>query len=240
MTSKVSRSPKSVKPNPIYRVKNWSSYNRVLIARGSLTLRYDESVLSSWYYESPPQRGAQYTYSDQTIERALTLRCLLNFPLRQTQGFIHSILVLMGLDDMLVVPNYSTLSRRQAGLALAILVQPTKEPMYLVVDSAGLKTYGEGECKVRKHGWTTRRTWRELQLGIDAGTQEIVAHELTTAYADDARQLKGLLGQIDTQVACCYGDGAYDRWHVLNASSVPSYKRGKKPKSKSDVLYSIE
>ena len=145
---------------------------------------------------------------------------------------------------MLVVPNYSTLARRQAGLALAILVQPTKEPMHLVVDSAGLKTYGEGECKVRKHGWTTRRTWRELQLGIDAGTQEIVAHELTTACADDARQLKGLLGQIDTQVACCYGDGAYDRWHVLNASSVPSYKRGyvcgKKSKSKSDVLYSIE
>jgi hypothetical protein len=123
MMSKVSRSPKSVKSSPIYRVKNWSSYNPVLIARGSLTLRYDESVLSSWYNESPPQRGAQYTYSDQTIERALRLL--------QTQGFIHSILVLMGLDDMLVVPNYSTLSRRQAGLALAILVQPTKEPTHL-------------------------------------------------------------------------------------------------------------
>ena len=122
MTSKVSRSPKSVKPNPIYRVKNWSSYNRALIARGSLTLRLDESVLSSWYYESPPQRGAQYTYSDQTIERALRLL--------QTQGFIHSILVLMGLDDMLVVPNYSTLFRSQAGLALAILVRPTKESMH--------------------------------------------------------------------------------------------------------------
>ena len=115
---------------------------------------------------------------------------------------------------MLVVPNYSTLFRRQAGLALAILVRPTKEPMHLVVDWAGLKAYGEGECKVRKHGWTTRCTWRELQLGINADTQEIVTHQLTTAYADHARQLKGLLRPIDTVVACCYGDAAYDRWHV--------------------------
>jgi hypothetical protein len=176
----------------------------------------------SWYYEGPPQRGAQYTYSDQAIERALTLRCLLNFPLRQTQGFIHSILVLMGLDDLLVVPNYSTLSRGQARLAVAIPIQPTQEPMHLVVDSTGLKVYGEGEWKVRKHGWTTRRTWRELHLGVNADTQEIVAHQLTPAYADDARQLKPLLAQIKTPVARCYADGAYDRWHAHRLLAYPS------------------
>ena len=44
---------------------------------------------------------------------ALTIRSLLNLPLRQTQGFIQSVLVLMGLDDLLVMPNYTTLSRRQ-------------------------------------------------------------------------------------------------------------------------------
>jgi hypothetical protein len=31
-------------------------------------------------------------------------------------------------------------------------------------------------------------------------TQEIVADQLTPAYADDARQLKGLLGQVDTPI----------------------------------------
>lgn len=102
--SKVSRGPKSVKPKAIYRVNNWSSYNRALIARGSLTLR-----------------------------------CLLAFSLRQTQGFIYSILVFMGLDDALVVPNYSTLSRRQINLAIAMPIKPTKEPIHLVVDSTGLK-----------------------------------------------------------------------------------------------------
>ena len=51
------------------------------------------------------QRGAQYTYSDQAIEMALTIRSLLNLPLRQTQGFIQSVLVLMGRDDLLVIPQ---------------------------------------------------------------------------------------------------------------------------------------
>ena len=97
----------------IYRVKNGAAYNRSLIARGSLTLWLDEAVLSSWYHAGPMQRGAQYTYSDQAIEMALTIRSLLNLPLRHTQGFIQSVLVLMGLDDLHVMPNYTTLSRRQ-------------------------------------------------------------------------------------------------------------------------------
>jgi hypothetical protein len=94
--------------------------------------------------------------------------------------------------------------------------------MHLVVDSTGLKVYGEGEWKVRKHGWTTRRTWRELHLGVNADTQEIVAHQLTPAYADDARQLKPLLAQIKTPVARCYADGAYDRWHAHRLLAYPS------------------
>jgi hypothetical protein len=84
-----------------------------LIARGSLTLWLDEAALSSWYHAGAMQRGAQYTYSDQAIEMALTIRSLLNLPLRHTQGFIQPVLVLMGLDDLLVMPNYTTLSRRQ-------------------------------------------------------------------------------------------------------------------------------
>ena len=112
-----------------------------LIARGSLTLWLDEAVLSSWYHTGPKQRGAQYIYSDQAIEMALMIRSLLNLPLRQTQGFIHSVLILMGLDDLLAMPNYTTLSRRQGRLAVTVAVQPTKEPMHLVVDSTGLKVY---------------------------------------------------------------------------------------------------
>jgi hypothetical protein len=57
------------------------------------------------YYAGPMQRGAQYTYSDQTIEMALTLRRLLHLPPGQMQGFVESLLVLMGLDEWLDGPD---------------------------------------------------------------------------------------------------------------------------------------
>lgn len=219
--SNVSKAPSPVKQKTLYRVKNWSAYNQALIARGNLTLWVDESVVSSWYYDGPTQRGAQYTYSDQAIEMALTLRRLLNLGLRQTQGFVASLWTLMGLDDVLAVPDYSTLSRRQAHLKVTLPVQPSVGPIDLVVDSTGLKVYGQGEWTARQHGASTRRTWRKLHLGIDAATQEIVAQRMTDAYGDDARQLKPLLAQIDTPVAHCYADGAYDRWHVHRLLAYP-------------------
>ena len=101
--------------------------------------------MSSWYYEGSPQRGAQYIYLDQAIEMALTLRHLLDLALHQTQGFVELLWVFMGLVDVLAVPNYSTLSRRQATLKVALPLRSTDDPIHLVVDSTGLKVYGEGE-----------------------------------------------------------------------------------------------
>ena len=158
--SKISGGSPSVKSKAVYRVKNWSSYNRALIARGSLTVWLDDSLWKQWYDQGPSQRGAQFVYSDPTIEWMLTMRVLLRLPLRQTQGFIQSLLDLMQLE--LATPDYSTLSRRQGNLAVVLPTQCPDKPMHLVVDSTGLKVYGEGEWKVRQHGWTKRRTWRKL------------------------------------------------------------------------------
>ena len=92
--SKLSGGSPSVKSKAVYRVKNWSSYNRALVARGSLTVWLDDSLWKQWYNQGPPQRGAQFVYSDPTIEWILTMRLLLRLPLRQTQGFIQSLLEL--------------------------------------------------------------------------------------------------------------------------------------------------
>jgi hypothetical protein len=37
-----------------------------------------------------------------------------------------------------------------------------------VIDSTGLKVFGEGEWKVRKHGKERRRIWRKLHLAVDS------------------------------------------------------------------------
>jgi len=147
------------------------------------------------------------------------LRKLFDLGLRQSQGLVRSLFVLMDLD--LKAANYSTLSRRQAALQIELPVRSKEEPIHLVVDSSGLKIFGEGEWKVRQPGWTQRRTWRKLHLGINAHTQEIVAQTLTTASKDDASQVKPLLAQIEGDIATCTGDGAYDRWSVHHRLAYP-------------------
>ena len=203
----------------MYRVKNWSSYNRALVARGSLTVWLDDSLWKRWYAQGPCQRGAQSVYSDRTIEWMLAMRALLRLPLRQTQGFIQSLLGLMRLA--LAVPDYSTLSRRQGQLAVVLPKKRPHEPMHLVVDSTGLKVYGEGEWKARQHGWTKRRTWRKLHVGVNEATGEVVAQTLTSHSSDDASQVAPLLTQVDEAVGVVGGDGAYDKQKVFDALATP-------------------
>ena len=217
--SKVSGGRSSVKSNAVYRVNNWSSYNRALVARGSLTVWIDDGLWAHWYDQRPWQRGAQFVYSDGTIAWMLTMRVLLGLPLRQTQGFIQSLLGLMGLA--LTVPDYSTLSRRQGRLAVVLPKKPTDSPMHLVVDSTGLKVYGEGEWKVRQHGWAKRRTWRKLHVGVNEATGEVVAQTLTSHRVDDASQVAPLLTQIDEAVGTVGGDGAYDKQKVFDVLAKP-------------------
>ena len=130
----------------VYRIRNWREYNQALVRRGSLTVWVDRQALDAWNYQGPAQWGAQYVYSDAAIECLLTLRAVFHLPLRATQGMAASVFELMGLD--LDVPHYSTLSRRAAQLAVD-LSRKSQGPLHLVLDSTGLKVYGEGEWKVR-------------------------------------------------------------------------------------------
>ena len=86
-----------------------------------------------------------------------------------------------------------------------------------MVDSTGLKVYGEGEWKVRKHGASKRRTWRKLHLAQDVATGELEAVELTTSAATDAETVKPLLAQIAHPICQLGGDGAYDQVQVYDA-----------------------
>ena len=127
------------------------------------------------------------------------------------------------------MPDHTTLSRRQADLAVDLPPQRTDQPLHLVVDSTGLKVYGEGEWKVRQHGWTKRRTWRKLHLGVNEATGEIVAQTLTTNRRDDASQVEPLLQQVEASVAALGGDGAYDTRKVFDALAAPDQGRPIRP-----------
>ena len=146
---------------------------------------------------------------------ALTLRAVFRLALRQTEGLIDSIIGLLGLD--LAVPDHSTLSRRAETMQVFPRPHSGIGPVHLLVDSTGLKLCGSGEWLIEKHGTRTRRSWRKLHIGVDAGTGQIMATELTTNDIDDGSRVGSLLDQVAGPIASFTGDGAYDRDDVYDA-----------------------
>lgn len=194
-----------------YRVRNWSQYNQSLVQRGSLTVWIDDEVLANWHpeQEGPRPRGGQVRYSNQAIACMLTLRAVFKLPYRQTQGFGQSLLDMLGVD--LKAPDYSTLCLRSADLAVELPPRGNEGPKHIVCDSTGLKIYGEGEWKVRQHGYSKRRTWCKLHLSVDEATHVIEAVVLTEAGVDDAEAGRQLLHDTDGPITQVSGDGTYDK-----------------------------
>jgi len=192
-----------------YRLRNWREYNAALVKRGSLTLWVSEEVLHTWHADAGSgQRGAPRTYSDLAITCMAMLSAVYRLTLRATQGLLRSVMSLLQVD--LPVPDYTTLCRRRRQLEVSLPRRAKHEPLHVVVDATGIKVYGEGEWKVRRHGYSKRRTWRKLHLGVDASSQEIVAAAVTTNDFSDGQLLPELLDQVDAHIAQVSGDGAYD------------------------------
>ena len=193
-----------------YRIRNWHDYNTALVQRGSLTLWLNKDVLQHWRnQEHTGKRGKPRVYSDQAIACALRLREVYRLPLRATEGFLRSLIVLLGAE--VPVPCYSTLSRRQTGLDVSPDAPASAEPLHLVVDGTGLKVFGDGEWKVRQHGTSRRRTWRKVHLAVDERTGYIQAAATTTNSISDGEMLPALLGQVEQAIAQVSADGGYDR-----------------------------
>jgi hypothetical protein len=191
-----------------YRICNWQRSNEALVRRGSLTLWVDEATLSAWRYRGPTQQGAQFEDSDLAIEGLLTLRAVYHLTLRTTEGFARSLFELR--DLALPVPDYTTLCRRATTVRITLPRRATG-PLPLVLDSTGLKVYGEGEWKVRQQGSSTRRTWLKLPLAIDPQTHEIQAAMVSDPGVRDEAMVPPVLEQVENPLESLAGDGAYDR-----------------------------
>jgi IS5 family transposase len=221
------------KRKPTYRVRNWWEYNRSLVQRGSLTVWVSPEIVAGWTaVRADKHRGHPPTYSDRAIECMATLRAVYRLSLRATQGLLQSLFALMAVT--VPVPHYSTLSRRQKTLGFTPPQRRAGEGVHVVVDSTGVKVFGEGEWKVRQHGVTKRRTWKKLHLGVDEATGELLAVSVTDNSVADAIELPGLLDQIPAPIQQVSADKAYDtrrcydalRQHQARASIPP--RRGAK------------
>lgn len=155
------------------------------------------------------QDGQNITkYSDIAIECGLTFRSLYRLPLRATQGFLEGMIQLLGLN--IHCPDYTTLSRRASKLEIDLNhIRNIKQGnIDLVIDSSGLKVYGEGEWKMKIHGKQKRRTCRKLHISMDPTSHQTISMSLIESNIHDSREVPALLlNQIG--IKDVYADGAY-------------------------------
>ncbi|MDZ8258969.1 IS5 family transposase [Nostoc sp. ChiQUE01b] len=217
-----------------YKVKNWNAYDAALKQRGSITFWVNEEVIEQWRNQQKTGRkGASNYYSDVAIATMGTIQSVFHLPGRQAEGFLESLFMLMGIE--LAVPDHSTLSRRLSKLSVELPLVPKDKAVHVVVDSTGVKVYGEGEWKVRTHGVGKRRTWRKLHLGVDEGTGEILAAVVTTNDMADCEILPDLLEQIDSEIEQVSGDGAYDTFDCYDTITRRGAKAAIPPRSNAKI-----
>ena len=198
-----------------YHVQNWSAYGRALVRRGDVMLWLSSDAIDAWRPEPSGRGGAQRRFSDLAIETALTVRLVFRLPLRQTEGFLRSVLSLMGVA--LDAPDHTTLSRRSQSLDVRLRRVPATGPIHLVIDSTGLSVVGQGEWAAVKHGRHGPRRWKKLHLGVD-GWGGIVAQALTGDQVRDATAGVDLIQAVDDEIASVTADAAYDTLAFYDAS----------------------
>jgi transposase len=201
-------------PKAQYRVRNWSEYDRGLVQRGDVRLWLSQEALVGWKAECRSTPGGQRHFSNLAIEAVLILGALHRLPLRQTEGFVRSLIELMRLD--LIVPDHTTLARRRRTVRVSDYRWPRKGPVDIVIDSTGLKFFGAGEWARKKHG-ETRRSWRKLHISVNPDDNEIIAFELTDDDTSDAAMTGCLVANSGGNIRSVIADGAYDGEPVYQA-----------------------
>lgn len=144
--------------------------------RGDITLWLSQEAIDTWPAPKTGKRGGQRVYADIAIETALALRLLFRLPLRQTEGFLRSVLTL--IDLALPCPDHTTLSRQSATLVFKRLDNRTSPgPVHLIADSSGLQVCGQGEWHAKKHGEKRRK---RSNPGI--GSAPVVSRQLQAEF----------------------------------------------------------
>ena len=125
-----------------YKISNSSEYDQSLKNRGSLTVWFSEEAIAEWNNAVLKQRkrGGQAVYSDLAIETCVMLGLVYKQRLRQTEGFVESIIKLLCLE--LKTPDYTTISRRTKKLKVSRRIRENSGSTTVCVDSTGVKIYG--------------------------------------------------------------------------------------------------
>ncbi|MGF1743428.1 IS5 family transposase [Vibrio minamisatsumaniensis] len=205
-----------------YRQTNYAEYNQSLRDRGRIDIWLSDDIIENWQTEqrSYDGTGSSPKYPDSTIMACHYLRLVFKQPLRQTQGFIDSLLQEMGYTN-LSCPDFSCLSKRLSKLELKTpkFKKTDKPDEYLAaiaIDSTGLKEFGKGEWHQEKHKVNVKRSWKKAHFAV--GDEHIIHGAiLTKKDTMDFQVVEELSKQVDVEVDHVSADKMYDTDDVYDA-----------------------
>ena len=207
-----------------YRQSDYGEYNQSLRDRGRIDIWLSDEIMDNWQSEHRTYdgTGSSPKFPDSTIVTCHYLRLIFKQPLRQTQGFIDSLLKEMG-HTALACPDYSSLSKRLSRLgfkapAFKFTDKPDEGLAAIAIDSTGLKEFGKGEWHQEKHRINAKRSWKKAHFGV--GDNHIIhAAALTEKSTMDFQVLDELCEQIDIEVEHISADKMYDTDNVYDTLS---------------------
>ena len=183
-------------------IRNWREYERGLRRRGDVTIWLSEDAIAAWVPPKNGLRGGQRRYSNLAVRTALTLRVVFSLPLRQTEGFLDSLLRLMGLN--LKAPDHTTLSRRNQIVVVPPLTRAHDGPC----------------CLPRFQGGSASATSlsRPAQASLALRPAGLLAH-LTVDFVTRLRpaQLPGPGRSLATMFTDNYMGGSFPHWQTAPA-----------------------
>jgi len=236
--SPVQKVPPKKTAKKYYKIRNWKEYNQSLVNRGSLEFWIEHGMKVTVEVEvvdidgkKKKTLGRPVKHSDAVIGFVLTLGTVFHQRLRQTEGFAQFVVQMAKLSWK--VPDFTTLCRRRKTLPMQLPLK-SKEHVVAILDSTGLKVYGEGEWKVRKHSYSKHRTWTKVHVSIDSDG-EIRVVRTTENSVDDATIGVQLVQAETAKVISVPADGAYDKAKMYTAIAAKGARALIPPRSNAKI-----
>lgn len=172
-----------------FQKRDWKKYNKQLVNRGKINFWVKPHVFKNWQAKKRKKNGHPYVYGDEIIKAMSYIRFKFHLSLRETEGFFLSLILIMKVCK--AVPSYTQLCRRMKNLRLPKELLDKKQVTDIVLDTTGLKAYGEGEWRAEKYGG--KKSWKKLHLVLDLGSGKLTVAEVTQEHVHDTAYLEQAL-----------------------------------------------
>ena len=186
--------------------RDWTYYNKQLVNRGKIHFWVSPKALKNWRAKRRKKNGHPFVYSDLFIRTICYVRFKFRLSLRETEGFTSSLVTAM--HKQLRTPSYTQICRRMKTLQLPNELVAKRDVTDIVLDTTGLKAYGEGEWRAEKYGGKKR--WRKLHLAMDMATGKLILAEITDEHVHDTTCLEKALKKVNRRKGKVLFDGIAD------------------------------